>query len=107
MQDSQAHATAGRSDGSGQTILVSANSCWNIINFRVGLIRALQVRGYRIVVAAPDDEYRPKLADVGVDFVPVPMNSPGISVVEDLRLLARYTQVFRQLKPVAFLGFTA
>ena len=107
MQEFQAHASAGRSNGPGPTILVSANSCWNIVNFRAGLIRALQGRGYRIVVAAPEDEYRSKVDDLGVEFVPVPMNSAGISVVEDLRLLARYRQVFRQVKPFAFLGFTA
>jgi glycosyltransferase involved in cell wall biosynthesis len=107
VQESQAHAAAGRSTGPGPTILVSANSCWNIVNFRAGLIGALQDRGYRIAVAAPDDEYRSKVEDLGVEFMPVPINSPGISVAEDLRLLARYVQVFRQLKPFAFLGFTA
>ena len=106
MQESQAQA-ARRSTGPGPTVLVSANSCWNIVNFRVGLIQALQGRGYRIVVAAPDDEYRSKVEDLGVEFVSVPINSPGISVIEDLRLLARYAQVLRQLKPFAFLGFTA
>ena len=103
----QANVAALRLTDSERTILVSANSCWNIVNFRPGLIRALQRRGYRIVVAAPDDECRSKLADLEVDFVPVPINSPGISVLEDLRVLVRYVQVFRQVKPFAFLGFTA
>src|SRR5687767_4107019 len=88
-------------------VIVSANSCWNIVNFRAGLIRGLKAHGYRIVVAAPDDDYRPKLGDIGVEFVPVPINSAGLSPVEDLRLLARYARLFRQLKPFAFLGFTA
>ena len=107
MKETQAQVAASQSTGSGPTILVSANSCWNIVNFRVGLIKTLQGRGYRIVVAAPDDEYRSKVEDLGVEFVPVPINSPGISVIEDLRLLARYAQVLRHLKPFAFLGFTA
>ena len=107
MQRSLADGAADRSNGRGKTILVSANSCWNIVNFRVGLIRALQGRGFRIVVAAPDDAYRSKVADLGVDFVAVPINSPGISVIEDLRLLTHYVDVVRELKPFAFLGFTA
>ena len=107
MQRSLADGAADRSSGRGKTILVSANSCWNIVNFRVGLIRALQGRGFRIVVAAPDDAYRSKVADLGVDFVAVPINSPGVSVIEDLRLLTRYVHVVRELKPFAFLGFTA
>ena len=88
------------------TIVISANSCWNIVNFRAGLVGALRERGYRIVVAAPDDEYCSKLADLGAAFLPVPMNSSGLSVIEDLRLLARYLRIFRQLRPFAFIGFT-
>lgn len=107
MQESQAHAAASRSKDAQPTILISANSCWNIVNFRAGLIRALRDRKYRIVIVASDDEYRSQLADLGAAFVPVPINSSGISVVEDLRLAARYVQVFRQLRPFAFLGFTA
>jgi len=107
MQESQAHAESVPSTAPGRTIVVSANSCWNIFNFRAGLIRALQGRGYRIVVAAPDDEYRSKVEHLGVGFTAVPINSAGLSVIEDLRLLARYVRVFRQLKPFAFLGFTA
>ena len=44
-----------------------------------GLIQGLQKHGYRIVVAAPDDEYRPDLAGLGVDFRAVPINSAGLS----------------------------
>lgn len=59
------------------------------------------------MVAAPDDEHRPNLADLGTDFLPVPIDSAGLSVIEDLRLLARYIKIFRELRPFAYLGFTA
>ena len=107
MQEFQAHAPTRKANGREPLILVSANSCWNIVNFRAGLIRGLQDCGYRILVAAPDDEYRPKLTGLGVDFAPVPINSAGLSPVEDLRLVARYAQLFREFRPFAFLGFTA
>jgi len=91
----------------GRTIVVSANSCWNIVNFRLGLIQALRDSGYRVVVVAPEDGHRAKLDDLGVPFVRMPMNSSGVSVIEDLRLLARYRKTFRDLRPFAYLGFTA
>jgi glycosyltransferase involved in cell wall biosynthesis len=88
-------------------IVISANSCWYIVNFRLGLIRALRDNGYRVTVAAPEDEHTSKLDDIGVTFVSVPMNSSGVSVAEDLLLLARYLKVFWDLQPFAFIGFTA
>jgi glycosyltransferase involved in cell wall biosynthesis len=91
----------------GRTIVVSANSCWNIVNFRLGLIQALRDSGYRIIVVAPEDGHRARLDDLGVRFVPMPMNSSGVSVIEDLRLFARYLKAFRALRPSAYLGFTA
>jgi glycosyltransferase involved in cell wall biosynthesis len=89
------------------TILVSANSCWNIVNFRGGLIQSLRDRGFRIVVAAPEDDHASRLEELGVAFAPVPMNSAGTSVFADLAVLARYVKLFRKLRPFAYLGFTA
>ncbi len=107
MQGTQRQAVVEGDSGGASTILISANSCWNIVNFRGGLIRALSNKGYRIIVAAPEDEYRSKVADLGADYKSVPINSAGVSVLEDLRLLARYVKVFRKHKPFAYLGFTA
>ncbi len=106
MQESNRRAATARINGEAPTIVVSANSCWNIVNFRGGLIRALRDAGYRIVVAAPEDAHTSRLRDLGADFVPVPINSAGLSVTEDLRLLARYRRILRDIRPVAFLGFT-
>jgi glycosyltransferase involved in cell wall biosynthesis len=90
-----------------RTIVISANSCWNIVNFRLGLIQALRGQGYDVVVVAPDDAHRATLDSLGIRFLPMPMNSSGVSALEDLRLFARYVMVFRALRPFAFLGFTA
>lgn len=90
-----------------ETILISANSCWNIVNFRSGLIRALIDRGSRVVVAAPQDQHSARLGEIGASFLPLPINSSGLSVAEDLRLLSHYLKLFRELRPAAYLGFTA
>ena len=90
-----------------RTILLSANSSWNIAHFRSGLIRGLLDAGYKIVVAAPRDDFSARLTDLGAAFVDLPVNSAGASVVDDLKLLARYRAIFRDLRPFAYLGFTA
>lgn len=96
-----------RSTFEGPLIVISANSCWNIVNFRIGLIQALLDNGYRIIVVAPEDKQAAKLGDFDVEFVPIAINSSGVSVIEDLRLFARYLKIFRGLGPFAYLGFTA
>jgi glycosyltransferase involved in cell wall biosynthesis len=106
VQETDTRAAPGGEGVEASTIVISANSCWNIVNFRGGLIRALRDAGYRIVVAAPKDEHAPRLADLGVEFVPVPINSAGLSPAEDLRLFLRYRRLLRKLKPSAYLGFT-
>ena len=40
---------------SGRRIVLAANSSWNIVNFRAGLIRALRDAGYDVVVVSPRD----------------------------------------------------
>lgn len=88
------------------TIVISINAAWNIVNFRRGVISALQQRGYRIVALAPDDEYRACLAEIGVELCPIAIDSKGMSPLRDLILLARYRAVLGRLRPVLFLGYT-
>ena len=106
MQEPKSRAASEAASVEGPTIVISANSCWNIVNFSGGLIRALSNEGYRIMVAAPKDEHSSKLSELGATFVNLPMNSSGASVAEDLRLLLRYLAVFREHEPFAYLGFT-
>ena len=47
-------------------ILITINTSWNIFNFRVGLLKALQKEGYKIVCVSPYDEYSKKLEDLGL-----------------------------------------
>ena len=78
-----------------------------MVNFRGGLIRALRERGHEVVVAAAEDQHRDRLADLGARFLPVAINSSGLSVAEDLRLLVEYRKLLREVRPFAYLGFTA
>jgi glycosyltransferase involved in cell wall biosynthesis len=91
----------------GLTILLAANSSWNLLNFRAPIILGLQEAGYRIAAAVPDDEAAPKLRSMGVETHFVPVDARGVSPVSDLRLLLRYGNLLRQLRPAVVLPFTA
>ena len=86
--------------------MLSANSSWNVVNFRLGLIRALISEGYDVVVAAPADGHESGLPSQLRRFVPLPVDRSGMNPVTDLQLLGRYRQLMRTYQPAAFLGFT-
>ena len=77
------------------------------MNFRAGLIRSLRGAGYRPVIVAPDDPAgEPRMAELGVERVILPIDRSGLNPVADLRLLLGYRRILQRVKPVAFLGFT-
>jgi glycosyltransferase involved in cell wall biosynthesis len=91
----------------GKTIAISINASWNIFNFRAGLIRAFQAEGYRVVALSPPDAWAPRLAELGIEHLPLAMDGAGVSPFHDLALLARYRRALKRLDPDVFLAYTA
>jgi glycosyltransferase involved in cell wall biosynthesis len=88
-------------------LAISANSAWNLLNFRRGLIAALTGRGYELVALVPPGDGTEELERLGVAVIPILMSPRGLSPVFDLQLLASYARHLKELRPFAFLGFTA
>lgn len=89
-----------------QTIVISVNAAWNLVNFRNSLLRALITAGYRVVAVAPPDGQEADLGLMGVEFEPIAIDRRGMSPLSDTRLLIAYVTLLRRLSPVAYLGFT-
>jgi len=88
-------------------IVAVVNAAWNLVNFRMGVLKSLMAQGYEVVAVAPEDAaMRKALAEAGIRLVAVPMDSAGISPARDLALLARLRSVFRRERPDAMLGYT-
>ena len=87
-------------------LALSANDGWAVVNYRRGLIAALQRAGYRIAVLAPDGPHSDAIRDLGASFHVLPMQAKGRSPLGDLMVLGRYRRALRRLRPAAFLGFT-
>ena len=88
-------------------IVISANSSWNIVNFRSGLIRQLVERGLEVDVVAPLDAYSARVAELGARFHPIALSSSGLSPLRDAKSLLEYFRVLRAVRPSTYLGFTA
>jgi glycosyltransferase involved in cell wall biosynthesis len=88
-------------------VVLAGNSSWNIVNFRSGLIHALKAAGYEPVVIAPiDPAAEQRMADLGVERIVIGMERSGLNPLADLRLMLTYHRLLRDLRPIAYLGFT-
>jgi UDP-GlcNAc:undecaprenyl-phosphate/decaprenyl-phosphate GlcNAc-1-phosphate transferase len=88
------------------TIAITANTAWHVVNFKSGLIKALQDQGIRVVVFASPDEYVPRLLDLGCHYCELPSHSSRFSPIKDLRALRRYLKLLKQHQPAVLLTFT-
>lgn len=82
------------------------NTSWNIYNFRVGLLRALQEEGYKIIAIAPKDEYSEKLETLGFEYHKIEMNNKGTNPIEDVKLMWDFYKLYKKLKPDVILHYT-
>jgi glycosyltransferase involved in cell wall biosynthesis len=88
-------------------IVFAANSAWNILNFRMNIVRAVQGLGAAPVALVPPGEGVEALQNCGIRVKSVAMNPGGASPLEDVVLVARYLAALREIGPAAYLGFTA
>ena len=88
-------------------VILSGNSSWNIVNFRVGLIRALESAGFEPVVVAPiDPSAEDRMEKIGVRRIVVPLDRSGLNPFRDLGLLGRYARILGEVRPAAYFGYT-
>ena len=87
-------------------IVFSANTSYNVYNFRLGLVRALREKKYRVTVVAPEDDTTPLLTREGCGFVPVRMDSKGTHPLKDFAYFRRLLKIYKTLRPDVLLHAT-
>ena len=87
-------------------VAIGYNGCQTVWMMRRNLIAALQAEGYEIAVLATRDHAAERLEAMGVRVVDLPMRM-NTNPLTDLLLLARFRRALAQLRPVAYLGYTA
>jgi len=84
-------------------VVLIANSIWNIVNYRVNMIRSLENAGYNVVVFAPKDK---DLRHLNTAFFHIPVNAKSMNPIADILLIVRLVILLRQMKPDVVLNFT-
>ena len=87
-------------------LLLSANSLWNITNFRARLIRSLAAEGYRLTVAAPCSAEEAAAFALPANTQGIAIDRSGMNPLHDGHLLLAYAGIMRRLRPAAYLGWT-
>lgn len=90
-----------------QHIGISANTAFNLYNFRLGLIKALQNAGYKVFAIAPYDEYADKLIAEDIPFIEVKqLARKGTNPFQDFLLMNEYRKIFKKNKIDIVLQYT-
>lgn len=86
---------------------IVANTAFNIYNFRLGLIKALQKEGHHVVAIAPKDSYTELLRENNIEFIEVKnLARKGTNPLHDLLLMNEFRKIYKEQKLDAALQYT-
>jgi glycosyltransferase involved in cell wall biosynthesis len=87
-------------------IAIVLNTSWNIYNFRMNFVKALQANGHEVHTIAPVDDYTQFLKESGCIHHPVRMDSRGANPLKDSALIVELYTIYRRIRPDIILHYT-
>ncbi|WP_421763228.1 glycosyltransferase family 4 protein [Ekhidna sp.] len=83
-----------------------ANTCWNIYNFRKGLVHHFLSKGDEVIVLAPKDEYTDRIKSWGVKWLDTPLEGTSVNPFREFKYLLRIYSIFKSERPALALTYT-
>lgn len=77
-----------------------------VYNFRGELLKEVIHKGYEVIVTGPNSEDAEKITALGAEFVEIPMNKNGTSVIGDLKYCTLLRKLIKEEKPDVILSYT-
>ncbi|MBX2845311.1 MAG: glycosyltransferase family 4 protein [Saprospiraceae bacterium] len=88
-------------------IAISANTSWNIYNFRIPLIHFLQKNGYEVIAVAPEGEATALIEQKGIPVHILRfLERKGTNPVNEIKLINEYVQAYKKQSIDLALNFT-
>lgn len=88
-------------------VLLVCNTAWSVYNFRLALLRQLQLAGHDVWAVSPPDDFVAPMRRYGISHIPVRMNRKGTNPAEDMLLTYRLFRIFRRYRPQLILTYRA
>lgn len=82
-----------------KSILIIAGLGSSLVRFRGDLINTWLNAGYEVVAAAPEEEAREMVENLGVKYITIPLGRTGMNPVQDLKLLMALKRLLGKEKP--------
>lgn len=89
-----------------RTILFTANTAWNLYNFRLPVMKAFHEAGWEVVGVAPEDVYAGQLTKTGIRFTPVRITRSGTNPLKDLFTYMQLRRIYRRVRPAVVCHYT-
>ena len=78
-------------------IAIVANTTFNIYNFRLELIKALQKEGHRVFAIAPVDNYLDLLKENNIEYIEIKnLSRKGTNPINDLKLMNEIRKIYKE-----------
>tara|TARA_B100001057_G_scaffold264273_1_gene264373 strand:- start:221 stop:1345 length:1125 start_codon:yes stop_codon:yes gene_type:complete len=87
-------------------IVLSANSCWYLYNFRSSTIKKLIKEKYKVVCVAPKDSFYKDLISLGCELIFITFESKSLNPINNIYLIIKFWKIFKKIKPFIIFNFT-
>lgn len=87
-------------------VVMVGNTSWGMLKFRSSLINSFILKGHKVVVIAPEDEWSDRLIALGAEFIGLNVDRKGINPLTDLKYIIELTNHFFSIKPDVVLTYT-
>lgn len=77
-----------------------------IYNFRKEIVERLLSDGYEVIISSPHGKKIDELVLMGCQFFEVDMERHGTNLINEIKLIRYYSQLFDEVKPDIIFGFT-
>lgn len=87
-------------------VLILSNHFITLYNFRKELITKLIEEGHDVTLSLPKDDDNNFFIDMGCKIIETPIDRRGIDPISDFRLILKYINIMKKLKPDIIFSYT-